>query len=301
MRHLISGLAFKYLSDDKFASVRDWYLSVRKKSYPLMRAIYGTFDADDLRRHLEERVGTDHEILMVHVSFNHLLPMYSGDPLPLVRMLMDFCGDSRTLAMPAFFFGDPKIGSVAETFSINPQFDLRRTPSQMGLATELFRRSRGVLQSRHPVYRVSAYGPLARELVRGHELAATPSGRGTPFDFMAEHNTRIIGLGTTIEVLTQVHHAEAIMGDDFPVPRSAGEGMEVLLKDGDVEIRVKLKQNGPAWRRDMTKLRQIMQDGSLHEWKFHHVPMFAVSARDVTDSLIEAAGRGVTLYERPRQ
>ena len=43
--------------------------------------------------------------------------------------------------MPAFYFGDPDIGGANATFEKNPLFDLR-TPSQMGLATEIFGRTK---------------------------------------------------------------------------------------------------------------------------------------------------------------
>jgi aminoglycoside 3-N-acetyltransferase len=78
-----------------------------------------------------------------------------------VQMLIEFCGAERTLAMPAFYFGDPDLGGTSATFEKNLRFDLRRTPSQMGLATEIFRRTKGVRHGRHPIYRVSALGPLA--------------------------------------------------------------------------------------------------------------------------------------------
>ena len=42
-----------------------------------------------------------------------------------------------------------------------------------------------------------------------------------------------------------------------------------------------------------------MLPGTLHEWQFHHVPMFAARASEVTRQLVEAAKRGVTLYEKP--
>jgi len=42
-----------------------------------------------------------------------------------------------------------------------------------------------------------------------------------------------------------------------------------------------------------------MDSTSLSEWTFHHVPMFATRAADVTDALIAAAKRGITLYEKP--
>ena len=296
---IASGLAGRYVDRDRLLAWRERYYFVRTKLYPVLRVMYGTFDAGTLRAHLEERIGTDFEILMVHSSVNHMKPMFTDSPLSLVKMLMDFCGPDRTLAMPAFYFGDPEIGGTDATFKRQPRFDLRRTPSQMGLATELFRRSRGVLQSRHPAYRVTAFGRLAEPLTRGHEQAGSPSGRGTPFDFMATHNTRIIGIGKPFEVLTQVHHAEAVMGDDFPVPSRWGESLSMTLVDGNEEIPFVLSGRTFEWRLNMWKLRSIMGPDSLQEWSFHHVPMFATRAGDVTTALIDAAKRGVTLYEKP--
>ena len=168
-----------------------------------------------------------------------------------------------------------------------------------GLATELFRRSKGVVQSRHPVYRMSALGPLAKQLTAGHERAETPSGRGTPFDFMAHHNTRVIGIGKPIQVLTQAHHAEAVMGEDFPVPGRSEEALPMTLIDGNEEIPFDLPGRSFDWRFNIWKLRTIMDRDSLQEWTFHHVPMFATRAADVTSALIDAAKRGVTLYDKP--
>ena len=294
-----SGLAVRYLKREQLLVLRAGYFSARTKLYPLMRLVYGSFNTEELRQHLEQRVGTDFEILMVHSSVNNMKPMYSGSPLELVRMLISFCGPHRTLVMPAFYFGDEALGGAFATFVQRPRFDLRRTPSMMGLATELFRRSPGVVQSRHPVYRVAALGPLAQELTRGHEHAGSPGGRGTPFEFMANHDTRIIGIGKAIEVITQAHYVEGAMGDDFPVPSHTSEGLSMTLIDGKDEIPFQLKARGFLWRFNIWKLRTIMPPELLPEWNFHHVPMFATRAADVTTTLIEAARRGVTLYDPP--
>jgi aminoglycoside 3-N-acetyltransferase len=293
----VTDLAVRHLSQDRLLALRARYHSVRTGLHPAMRAIYGTFDTAALRDHLEQRVGTDFEVLMVHSSVNNMQPMYLDGPLEFVRMLMALCGPGRTLAMPAFYFGDPATGGAYATFVRQPRFDLGRTPSQMGLATELFRRTPGVMQSRHPVYRISALGPLAKPLTEGHELAASPAGFGTPFDFMANHKTLIVGIGKPCEVLTQVHHAEDVMGSDFPVPSKSGEGLAMTLVDGKEEIPFKLTQRSLSWRRNMWKLRSIMDRNSLLEWQFHHVPMFATRAADVTASLINAARHGLTIYE----
>jgi aminoglycoside 3-N-acetyltransferase len=296
----LSGLAVRYLSQDRINVLRNAYFSSRAKLYPLLNAVYGTFGAADLRAHLEERIGRDFDILMVHSSVNHMQPMYTDGPLELVRMLMAFCGPDKTLAMPAFYFGDPAVGGVVATFRQNSRFDLKRTPSQMGLATELFRRMPGVVQSRHPVYRVSALGPLAKAMAEGHERCEYPSGIGSPFDFMAKHKTLIIGIGKPFQVLTQVHHAEALMGDEFPVPRGTGERLEVTVVDGKEEVQATLSgRSSLLWRMNIWKLRSIMGKESLREWSYHHVPLFAVRADEVTTALIGAAKRGITLYEKP--
>ena len=164
-----TSLALRYLPRDQFAALREQYFAMRTKMRPVLRTVYGGFDSAALKEHLDQRVGRDFEILMVHSSINHMKPMYDDNPLQFVQMLIEFCGAERTLAMPAFYFGDLELGRMSATFEKNPRFDLRRTPSQMGLATEIFRRTRGVRQSRHPVYRVCALGPLAEALTTGHE------------------------------------------------------------------------------------------------------------------------------------
>ncbi len=295
----VSGLAVRHLGQEQLLAWRARYLSLRAKLYPVMRLVYGTFDTAALRVHLEQRIGTDFEILMVHSSVNNMKPMYTDGPLELVRMLTSFCGPDKTLVMPAFYFGDPAIGGAYATFSQNPRFDLKRMPSQMGLATELFRRTPGVVQSRHPVYRVAALGPLAKPLTAGHEFCEYPSGIGSPFDFMAKHNTLIIGIGKPFQVLTQAHHAEAVMGDEFPVPRGSGESLAVTVIDGNEEIPASLSGRGLLWRFNIWKLRSIMDEQALREWSFHHVPLFSTRAGEVTAALIDAAKRGITLYEKP--
>lgn len=293
---LVSGLALRYLGEDRASRLRDAYHVLRGRAAPVLRRWHGSFDAAQLRAHLEQRIGPDFEILMVHSSVNHMRPMYTGTPLELVRMLVDLCGPRRTLAMPAFFFGDPAIGGAAATFRAKPSFDLRRTPSQMGLATELFRRMPGVRSSRHPVYRIAALGPLADELVRDHENAPTAAGAGTPFEVMTRRDTCIIGIGKPVQVLTQAHHTEALMGDDFPVPSKLGDPLPVTVVDGSEEFVVNLVGREYAGRFDIWRIRRIMRPDTLHEWHFHGVPMFCTRAAEVSGQLMTAARRGETLY-----
>ncbi|MDO9091388.1 MAG: AAC(3) family N-acetyltransferase [Rubrivivax sp.] len=292
-----SGLALRHLNGAQVDALRDQYFKLRGRLAPVMKLVYGSFNTDELRSHLQQRVGDDFQILMVHSSVNHMKPMFTGTPLDMVRMLVDWCGPQRTLVMPAFYFGAPGFKGAADTFQHNPRFDLRRTPSQMGLATELFRRMPGVVISRHPVYRMAALGPLAQALTAGHEHASTPAGLGTPFEFMARHNARIVGIGKPMQVMTQAHHIEGAMGDTFPVPSTLQEPLPMTLVDRDQEIPFLLPRRSYQGRFNMWRLRQIMDRQTLQEWNFHHVPMFAARAGEVTQRLMDAARQGVTLYE----
>src|SRR5262249_14488665 len=122
-------------------------------------------------------------------------------------------------------------------------------------------------------------------------------GRGSPFDAMTEHDTLILGIGKSFEVLTQIHHVEDLMGKDFPVPITAGNHLSMTLIDGEEEIPFTLRRHGCTWKCNMWKLREIMGRDELLEWRFHNVRLFATRARNVTEALEHAAKRGITLYE----
>ncbi|HEY7204596.1 MAG TPA: AAC(3) family N-acetyltransferase [Methylomirabilota bacterium] len=294
----LSGLAVDHLSAGRVSALRGHYHSLRVRLHPLIRAVNGTFGAADLRRELESRLPGSFEILMVHSSVNHMVPMFTGTPLELLHELVSFCGPERTLAMPAFYFGGPEDADVVAAFRRDPRFDVRRTPSQMGMLTELFRRMKGVRQSLHPTHRVAALGPLASELTEGHESASSTFGPGSPFDFMARRDTLIIGLGKPFEILTQVHHAEALLADEFPVP-SEEIAVPVTIRDergGERPFTLGLRRFARA--RNMWRLPELMTPGHLHSWTFHRVPLFSVRAAHVTADLVAAAREGRTLYPK---
>jgi aminoglycoside 3-N-acetyltransferase len=296
MIELASGLAKRCLSERRVASLRETYLAGKTRLAPLLRAVHGHFGVAELRAHLQDRIGDQFEILMVHSSLNGMRPMFDGSALDVVRMLIDYCGPGRTLAMPAFYFGEGGLGA-RETLTRRPRFDLTRTPSQMGLITELFRRMPDVRQSRHPVYRIAALGPLAEALTVGHEHASGPAGRGSPFETMAAHDTCVLGLGKPVQVLTQAHHTEDLLGAEFPVRSHAAPPLPMTLVEKGVNIPFVLRSRSVEGRFDIWRVRRLMAPGSLHEWRFHHVPMFCTRAADVTRQLVDAARRGQTLYE----
>jgi aminoglycoside 3-N-acetyltransferase len=295
----LSGAAVERLSHEQVQALRSRYRAVRSRLQPVLKLIHGTFSAADLHRHLAARVDPDFEILMVHSSFNHMLPMFTGTAMDVLTMLVDFCGPRRTLAMPGFSLGDAGASDVVSSYQRKPWFDVRRTPSQMGIVTELFRRSKGVHQSLHPTHRVTAIGPLAEVLTAGHDAAETQCGPGTPFAFMAAQRTLILGIGKPFEVLTQVHYVEDFLGDAFPVPHEVHRVPITLKDERGTERPYTLRVRKFEWRRDMWRLSEIMPSPRLRHWTLHGMPLFATYARDVSDDLLAAAARGLTVFRKP--
>jgi aminoglycoside 3-N-acetyltransferase len=264
---------------------------------PLYRARHGTFGPSELDTELARSLPPETEILMVHGSFSHLQPAYVGDVRQLLTALIELCGAHITLVMPAFFFGGRE-GNPAASYRERPVFDVRRQPSEMGLLSELFRRRNGVRRSLHPTHSVSALGPLADELVRDHHLAGTTFGKGTPFAIMAERQTAILGIGIEYyRCLTQVHAAEDLLGEKYPLAlRPETMPIELIADDG-TRHHYELPVGDVATGRRIERLERLLDTDELLQWRFHGVPLFMTSAARVTEALIEAALRGETIYD----
>ena len=269
----------------------------RVRLAPLYRARYGTFTADELCAELARRLPPEAEILMVHCSFNDLKPMFLGDVRELLDCLVALCGGKMTLAMPAFFFGGAADDPVAH-YRRRPVFDAGRQPSEMGLLSELFRRSKGVRRSLHPTHSICALGPLAAELVERHHLAETSFGEYTPFGVMATRKTAICGIGIDyFRCLTQVHAAEDLLGRRYPLSLRPAR-LPVQIKDLDGTTHAyDLPVGDQRINRRLERLERLLGPNELVQWRFHGVPLFVTSAARVTSALTAAALRGETIYD----
>jgi aminoglycoside N3'-acetyltransferase len=294
----VRSMLRRTLSQERRSELKRLQGLARKRLAPMLSLVHGNFNSDELCADLTRRLPADSEIVMVHSSYENMQPMYTGSPIDLVAGLARLCGPERTLVMPAFVMGGRSFD--LEGYFRNRPFDLRRTPSEMGLLAEVFRRTPGVLRSLHPTCSVCALGPLAKELTAGHHLASTGLGPDSPFGIMTRRRTAILGLGVEYyRCLTHVHTATCELGDAFPI-KFNGRSMPITLIDSDGRrIQHALGLADPLQKPDLTLLWTLLSKRELIEWRFHGVPLFViVQARIVTERLVEAARRGITIYGR---
>ncbi|HWZ81734.1 MAG TPA: AAC(3) family N-acetyltransferase [Terriglobales bacterium] len=284
------------LSQERRTELKRLQGVARKRLGPVLSMVHGTFTTEELVADFARRAPPDFEILMVHSSFDQLLPMYKGSAKELVGALIDFCGSERTLVMPSFVMGG-RTYDIAEYFRSRP-FDVRRTPSEMGLVAEVFRRTPNVWRSLHPTCSVCALGPLGKEMTAGHHVSEEGLSPDSPFGVMTRRRTAILGVGVEYyRSLTHVHTARYEMGDSFPI-KFAKPTTPVTLVDYDGSRHdYTLGLADRTKKLDLRVLWSVLGKDELVEWRFHGAPMFLVpQAGLLTRRLIEAARRGVTVY-----
>ncbi len=284
------------LSQDRRTELKRLQGTARKKMGPVFSLVHGTFGTEELIAELARRLPLDFEILMVHSAFDGLLPMYKGSAKDLVNGLIKFCGPERTLVMPSFVMGG-RTYDTAAYFRSRP-FDVRRTPSEMGLVAELFRRTPNVVRSLHPTCSLCALGPLAKEITSGHHLSETGLSPDSPYGVMTRRRTAILGLGIEYyRCLTHAHTAGHQMGDAFPIKFESPSTLVTLIDYSGDRYEYNLGLPDRTKKLDLRVLWSVLSKDELAEWRFHGVSMFVVPRAGIlTERLVEAARRGVTIY-----
>jgi aminoglycoside 3-N-acetyltransferase len=207
------------------------------------------------------------DILHVHTSVSHLMRGSShppAQPVPglrtyskaLLQMLQDLVGETGTLTMGTDF--DRPAGWLKRLMARVPVaddvFDPAKSLSNRGLVSEYFRKLPGARRSIHPYYNLTAWGPLADELVCDHHLS-TPyvQDRHSPWFKLGERGAKVALLGRTFEVNSLVHLVEYLHPTEYPRP---------LFMSGPVAMPY-LDHSGARRTIDVT-LHAAGVPGSLH-------------------------------------
>ena len=265
----------------------------------LFRLLYGTAEDEEVFKNILQRIDGRFEILMVHSSLAGMMPMYSGNISKLLTLLLAYCKEKNiTLAMPAFLMGSNY--QVIERYKNGKNtFDIAKTFSEMGMLSELFRMNPEVKRSIHPTHSICALGPLAENLTGNHHLADTTFGEGTPFDEMIKHRTIILGIGLKSKnALTQIHAVEDIMKDRFPIPLYTGMIPVTCYNETGKPSVYNLRIRNQDYTFDLVSQRRILRRIKNMDWTYKGIPFFSVEAKVVTDTFIEAAENGETMYKK---
>ena len=111
------------------------------------------------------------------------------------NMLKKTVGKSGTVIMPTFTY----------SFTKKEPFDVRRSPSTVGVLTEHFRKERGVVRTKHPLFSVAIWG---KKKVAFSKISQDSFGTGSIFDILWRGNAAIVFLGAPFQSMTFLHYIE---------------------------------------------------------------------------------------------
>jgi aminoglycoside 3-N-acetyltransferase len=268
-------------------AVRAWKLqSVQKRLSALPPC-----SENDFYRILTEDLGIQKgNVVFFHSSAEKLRPSF---PLHhVLTILLDVVGAEGTLLTPSY----PRQLS-SEFLKSDLTFDVRRTPSYMGVISELLRRKSGSIRSLHPTKSVCAIGSHAYELTNTHQNSPYPYDSCSPYYKIMKHGGTIVSLGVSPLRISCVHCVEDALKDKFPI----NTYLETLFESkcinykGEIEIIKTYAHNPLNTSRNTQKFiaRNIVgyTDITRIGRRF-----FKIDAKSLFDQMINLAYSGITIY-----
>ena len=235
--------------------------------------------------------------VLVHSGF-HRASGFTGTPSDVVESLLSVIGSDGNLLMLSI----PYRGSSQKYTESDPLFDVARTPSSVGLISEVFRRRSDVHRSLSPLHPVLACGPLAEWLVADHDKCAHSCGKGSPFERFLNLDGRFLFFDAKFSSLTFMHYVEDRFVERSPVDLYHQTPAMVRVKDHtgrELKVRQFFFSEAARQRRDFSPVeRKLRSDGTLRSARIGNTHLLSVSAHEVMNCAGSLIEQGQGLYGR---
>jgi aminoglycoside 3-N-acetyltransferase len=226
--------------------------------------------------------------IYLHSSMDQISRRIPGlDALKLIDLLRELIGEEGTLLAPTF----PFRGLQYQYVQRQRVYNVRLTPSQEGLFTELFRRTKGVMRSLHPTHPIAAWGKHSKELLAEHHLG-TAFGDKSPVYKMQKYNGLVAGLGVVPKECFTLYHVAEELHPTTRAMQYAADAFEMIIIYGDEKIPYKVIPLRPDRVRTYDRADRILRkEGILRYYRvkglrFSATPVgpFLQRARELIDA-----------------
>ncbi len=233
--------------------------------------------------------------VLVHSSMSKI-GFVEGGAETVINALSETVGEGGTLLFPSF----SAKGRNKTYLEEHPYFDIKNTPSQMGIITECFRKSTNVFRSFHPTDSVCAKGRLAEYYTNTHYDQLTPYNENSPFRKLCSMNGKILMLGTTLNgACTNLHTLEDAVDFKFPVYDAKIFEIEMTDEKGNKSL-VKTKVHNPEYsaKRNCDALKPMFEkEGVLVNGLIGEAQSMLIDANIMLEVMIKNYNeKGITMY-----
>jgi len=254
------------------------------------------FSSSQLQTFLSKLGVKDGDVLLVHCSMQGF-ESFEGKATDIISVLKNSVGKAGTLLMPTMSF----TGTAIEYVQSGGVFDVKKTPSRMGLISELFRRMPDVSRSVHPTHAVAAWGVHTKDLLLDHYKCGTPCGRQSPYGRLLDFDGKILLLGTSVGVLTFFHTVEEILEKEFPVSPFTEEKytMECQTETGElVTTETRLFNPDVSKRRNINVLiPELKSKCAWRDSKLGTLDAILLNANDILSVVTAMSQNGKYCYD----
>ncbi len=192
------------------------------------------------------------DIVLIHSSMKSMGHV-EGGPETVIQAVLETVGDEGTLCMPTMVQRD--FGNAYKNWDIN------KSPSDVGYLTEYFRTREGSLRSDQATHAVSAIGKMAEYITSEHtaygprlgEFGDYAFSKSSPWQRLYELNAKMLFIGVPMKKGTIRHLAEHIIVEKLiekfpeatPEVRQYNEPLDKFWAeiDGD-KVQVKYEETG---------------------------------------------------------
>jgi aminoglycoside 3-N-acetyltransferase len=286
---IIGKLILKYLPFSFYHKIRSWYRQTIKF---LTKPLSEKELTDLLTNRFELKKG---DVVFVHSSVDKLNINFT--PFRILSLLFEIVGDEGTLLFPAWHFTE----RAEEYLRKGKIFDVRKSPSALGLISELARRHPNAKRSLHPTTSIVAIGRQAEYLIKDHGTSVYPCDESSPFYKMMEFDAKIIGLGVSTEFLSFVHCPEDVMKDKFPFKTRSSEVFTAQTLDFNgqfVEIKTLVADKSIGKRDIPGFIKRNIQPIVAEDFSLRQNRFFIVNARALFVEFEKYAFKGNTIYSK---
>ena len=261
----------------------------------LVRAFL-SYDAEQLAACLRSLGIERGDSLMLHSAFaaHH---GFRGTITELTDVFLDSIGPEGNLLMVSL----PYRSSSLEYLTSLKSFDVRKTPSMMGLVSEYFRRRPNVVRSLHPTHPVLASGPGADWIIAEHPKCLYPCGPSTPFERMHALDGKAVFFNVPLDTLTFFHYLEHLVSPDLPFALYTEKPFEVpvINRAGERTVVTTYAFTFEAIRRRRFQVleKELRSRGLIRERRLGNSRIIMVHLRDVVDCVQDMRRGGRYFYD----
>jgi len=189
-----------------------------------------------------------------------------------IDTIEEYLGTTGTLILPTFTY----------SFTKGEIYDIDRSPSNVGMITELFRQRSGVLRSPDPIFSVAASGKN-RELFSKCDPYES-FGPESVFNLLHDVNGWILGMGCSINSVTYTHYVEKCCQVDYRyekrfsgtriINNSKPQNCEVSYYVRDLSRKTDLKLD-PLWEKsNLLNLLNVIDFERVQSWSIRSSDFF---------------------------